>query len=77
MNLYIKPEVDKKVDEDIKQSTDYMVQQKLSEESMYKALSRLVNKDAKPIKPFQFASTKSAELMNNRILEGSVYNGKV
>ena len=75
MNLYIKPDIDKKVDEDIKQGTDYEVQQKLSEESMYKALSRLVNKDSKPIKPFQFNSTKSAEMMNNRILMGSVYNG--
>ena len=75
MNLYIKPDIDKKVDEDIKDVTDLDVQQRLSESSMYKALSRLVNKDSKPIKPFQFNSTKSAEIMNNRILAGSVYNG--
>ena len=76
MKLFeLKTEPQIKVEEEISQETDLNVQQRLSEASALRALSRLVAKDMRPMKPFQFQTTRSAELFNERNFQGAVYRG--
>lgn len=64
-----------KVEEEIAQETDLGAQKRIDEASYLRAISRLIARENRPNKPFQFAATRSADQLNARLLQGSVYGG--
>ena len=60
---------------EVTKNSDLEVNKKLMQASILKAFSNMVHKDSN-VRPYEFKSSKAAEMINQSILRGHVYSEK-